>query len=101
VAVPVFLAGVFLEREEALFALPVTPLFFGCLFLAAVDLGFGLLLDAPVPGMLCMSCCAHAGAAVIRNMKAATAAQILARLIDLILFTIPSSMKRKQTAGLG
>ena len=79
----------------------VALLFFGCLFLAAVDLDFGLLRDAPVPGILCMSCCAHAGAAVIRNINAATMAQILVRGIDLKLFTIPSRMIRKQTAGLG
>jgi hypothetical protein len=99
-SVPVFRAGVFFDREDA-FTRLVAPLFFGCLFLAAVDLDLALLRDAPGPGMLCMSCCARAGAAVIRNMKAATIAQILVRLIDLILFTIPSRMIRKQTDGFG
>ena len=97
---PVFLAGVFFDREDA-FTRPAAPLFFGCLFLAVIDLDFGLLGDPHIPDMLCMSCCAHAGAAVIRNMKAATIAQILVRGIDLILFTVPSRMIRKQTNGFG
>lgn len=97
-------AGAFFDREEALVARLVAPLFLGCLFLAAVDLDFALVLALPpacVPGMLCMSCCAGAGAAVMRNMNAATTAQNFARGIDLKLFTVPSRMMRKQTAGSG
>jgi hypothetical protein len=101
----VLAAGAFFALDEARGAVAMfpallltPPLFCVRFLLAAVDFDFGLaLLPAFIPGILCMSCCARAGAAVIRKRKATITAQNGVRGIDLKLFTVPSRMIRKQT----
>lgn len=103
----IFSAGAFFDREEArdeegIFMPLIPPLFCVCFLLAAVDLDldldfdFGLflgLLPIFMPGMFCMSCCAHAGtAATPRSRKAIAMAQNFEHKIDLKLFMIPSRM---------
>ncbi|HEY0379952.1 MAG TPA: hypothetical protein VGC87_23760 [Pyrinomonadaceae bacterium] len=101
----IFRAGAFFDREEArdeegIFMPLIPPLFCVCFPLAAVDfdldlaLDFGLplgLLPMFMPGMFCISCCAHAGtAATPRSRKATAMAQNFERKIDLKVFMIPS-----------
>jgi len=101
----IFLAGAFLDREDArdeegmfmpfILIPPIPPLFCVRFLLLAIDLDLdlGLLLDLPpmfMPGMSCISCCAQTGAATMRSRKAAAMAQTRERKFDLKLFMIPS-----------